>query len=109
MFAAACKRIDSGQCYRVPVPYIETKTSHQNQSSLLWSDERPGGVHKIRKTLQRITLPRNMEYEYGSIDKGRKVALDPLLKQRTGGVAYSEGLSKYTENEMFVLLAFPFW
>ena len=75
MFVAACKRIDSGQCYMVcpdknqppkPVVYFEAIRGLEVYT-------------KIRKTLQRITFPRNMKYKCGSVDKGREVALDPLL------------------------------
>ena len=68
---------DSAQCG-------EIKTFHRNYCSLLSSVDRPGGVHKIRKTLHRKGLPRNMEYKCGSIDKGREVATGSATETKTG-------------------------
>ena len=72
--------LDSGQFCVV----LRDKTFHSNYCSLLSSVDRPGGVHKIRKTLHRIGLPRNMEYKCGSIDKEREVATGSATETKTG-------------------------
>ena len=83
---------NSAQC-------CEIKTFHRNYCSLLSSVDRPGGVHKIRKTLHRIGLPRNMEYKCSSIDKGREVATGSATETRTGVLLIQYRMTVQTDAE----------